>query len=159
MAITVNPEGGGGKKPVDAELNLVPFIDLLVCCICFLLITAVWTKMAQLPVQQGGPTGDVVTPEIAPPAQGRLTVLVGEEGYTLTDDAGARQVIPRHGAAYDLAGLGRALDALTRGAPRLRSLTLAVADGVRYRHLVDALGTARARSIPRVRVSDASLRL
>ena len=27
--------GKGGKKPLDAELNLVPFIDLLSCCISF----------------------------------------------------------------------------------------------------------------------------
>ena len=30
-------------KPLDAAINLVPFIDLLSCCISFLLITAVWT--------------------------------------------------------------------------------------------------------------------
>jgi len=28
--------GKGGKKALDAELNLVPFIDLLSCCISFL---------------------------------------------------------------------------------------------------------------------------
>ena len=48
MGVSMPAPQSGRKKPVDAELNLVPFIDLLVCCICFLLITAVWTKMAQL---------------------------------------------------------------------------------------------------------------
>ena len=31
------PSGKGGKKPLDAAINLVPFIDLLSCCISFLL--------------------------------------------------------------------------------------------------------------------------
>ena len=44
------PTGKGGKKPLDAAMNLIPFIDLLSCCISFLLITAVWTQMARMNV-------------------------------------------------------------------------------------------------------------
>ena len=40
--------GGGGKKSVNAELNLVPFIDLLSTLICFLLVTAVWAQVEAL---------------------------------------------------------------------------------------------------------------
>ena len=39
------PSGKSGKKALDATINLVPFIDLLSCCIAFLLITAVWTEL------------------------------------------------------------------------------------------------------------------
>ena len=38
----------GGRRSTDAEINLVPMIDLLVCCISFLLITAVWSQMARI---------------------------------------------------------------------------------------------------------------
>ena len=48
------PSGKGGKKPLDAAINLVPFIDLLSCCISFLLITAVWTQLARMDVTQKG---------------------------------------------------------------------------------------------------------
>ena len=37
--------GGGGKRSANAELNLVPYIDLLSTLICFLLITAVWQNI------------------------------------------------------------------------------------------------------------------
>lgn len=37
--------GGGGKRSANAELNLVPYIDLLSTLICFLLITAVWQNV------------------------------------------------------------------------------------------------------------------
>lgn len=40
--------GGGGKRKVDQEINMIPFIDLLMVTISFLLITAVWSSMARL---------------------------------------------------------------------------------------------------------------
>jgi biopolymer transport protein ExbD len=40
--------GGNGKRAVDQEINMVPFIDLLLVTISFLLITAVWSSMARL---------------------------------------------------------------------------------------------------------------
>ena len=40
------------KKHLDFELNLVPFIDLLSVCICFLLMTAVWTQVGSMDTKQ-----------------------------------------------------------------------------------------------------------
>ncbi len=50
----------GGKKKkgdLDFELNLIPAIDLLSTCICFLLLTAVWVNLGSLKLEQG--TGEV----------------------------------------------------------------------------------------------------
>jgi biopolymer transport protein TolR len=44
--------GSGRKKSLDAEINLVSFIDLLSMCICFLLMTAVWLEVGSLQVKQ-----------------------------------------------------------------------------------------------------------
>jgi biopolymer transport protein TolR len=40
------------KKHIDFELNLIPFIDLLSTCICFLLMTAVWTQVGSMDAKQ-----------------------------------------------------------------------------------------------------------
>ena len=40
------------RKHLDFELNLIPFIDLLSTCICFLLITAVWIQVGTMNVKQ-----------------------------------------------------------------------------------------------------------
>jgi biopolymer transport protein ExbD len=53
-------EGNGGKRPLDAELNMVPMIDLLMCCITFLLLTAVWSTMSRLPVNASLPGGNEI---------------------------------------------------------------------------------------------------
>jgi len=50
-----------GKRSLDAEIILVPFIDLLSMCICFLLITAVWIQVGVLQVKQArGTEGEAV---------------------------------------------------------------------------------------------------
>jgi biopolymer transport protein ExbD len=53
MAVAVGGASGSGRrKSLDAELNLVSFIDLLSMCICFLLMTAVWLEVGSLQVKQ-----------------------------------------------------------------------------------------------------------
>src|SRR4051794_21570699 len=56
MAGGMESGGGtrGGKKPLDAVINLVPFIDLMAVTIAFLLITAVWTQTGAQPVASAG---------------------------------------------------------------------------------------------------------
>jgi biopolymer transport protein ExbD len=44
--------GLGGKKDLNADLNLTPFIDLLSTCVCFLLITAVWIEIGTVEIKQ-----------------------------------------------------------------------------------------------------------
>lgn len=42
----------GGKKGMNFELNLVPFIDVLSVCICFLLVTTVFMSLGSFHVSQ-----------------------------------------------------------------------------------------------------------
>ena len=41
-------EGKSVRRPINSEINMVPMIDLLVCCISVLLITAVWSHLARI---------------------------------------------------------------------------------------------------------------
>jgi biopolymer transport protein TolR len=47
----ISSENGSGKDQTF-ELNLVPFIDVLSTCICFLLMTAIWINVGVLNVSQ-----------------------------------------------------------------------------------------------------------
>src|SRR5881275_820281 len=91
-----HPAVHGGKKALDAELNLVPFIDLLSCCISFLLITAVWTQIAGLQVSSsGGPPEPQTKQETID-----VRLLLSDKGYQLTM-AGASIDIPKLNGAFD----------------------------------------------------------
>lgn len=66
MSVSVDSGGGGGKRSLDSEINMVPMIDLLMCLICFLLITAVWSTMSRLNADAqvpGPPQPTEVTPQ------------------------------------------------------------------------------------------------
>ncbi len=52
--------GSSSKRALVADINLVPFIDLLSVCICFLLITAVWVQLGILEVKQSQGTSAAV---------------------------------------------------------------------------------------------------
>jgi biopolymer transport protein ExbD len=45
---------GGDKKSVNVHLNIVPFIDLMSCLTAFLLVTAVWSNLAQITIKPKG---------------------------------------------------------------------------------------------------------
>ena len=57
---SVGDSGSGGRKSLDFEINLTPFIDLFSVLICFLLLTAVWIQIGSMDVKQavGGQTAD-----------------------------------------------------------------------------------------------------
>ena len=54
----------GGRKPLDAALNLVPFIDLMAVTIVFLIMTAVWTQLGKLTVSQQGGAGEATSTSV-----------------------------------------------------------------------------------------------
>ena len=52
---------GSGKREVNRDLPLIPFIDFLLCMVSFLLITAVWSQSARLEADAQVP-GDETRP-------------------------------------------------------------------------------------------------
>jgi biopolymer transport protein ExbD len=54
----------GSKRSVDQEINMIPFIDLLMVTISFLLITAVWSSLARIEATARIPSpGGALRPE------------------------------------------------------------------------------------------------
>jgi len=146
MAVSLGPVARGGKRVLDAELNLVPFIDLLVCCICFLLLTAVWVELAAVRARTGGRGGEGRS-DVTP-----VSVLVGTDGYTLNVGP-QRRAFLRHGLVYDDVALSRELRALHATVGE-KPITVAAEDGVPYRQLVRAMDLVHGASFSEITVSD-----
>jgi biopolymer transport protein TolR len=146
--------GHGGKKALDAELNLVPFIDLLSCCISFLLITAVWTQIAGLQVaSSGGP------PEAPQKQENTVDVklLLSEKGYSLSM-AGALVEIPKIGGKdgtpiYDRKSLDEKLKTLKTSLPDQTAITVQPEDTVAYSDLVETVDAALGQQLKNVTVA------
>src|SRR3954465_12980085 len=114
MSVSVDDGGKGGKKSVNADLNLVPYIDLLTCMVSFLLITAVWSQLARLEAHQKGQgqAGEDTPPE----KQLKLVVVVNDEGFNVVADQD-QQPIPKKGTEYDFEKLGTELKKLKDAHP------------------------------------------
>src|SRR3954471_23533674 len=149
-----HPAAHGGKKALDAELNLVPFIDLLSCCISFLLITAVWTQIAGLQVaSSGGP------PEAPQKQENTIDVklLLSDKGYSLSM-SGALIEIPKVAGkdgvmAYDKKALDEKLKTLKTSLPDQTAITVQPEDSVAYADLVETVDTAMGQNLKNVTVA------
>ncbi len=129
----------GNRKTLDAAMNLVPFIDLLSCCISFLLITAVWSQLAAVP---NTPTGAAAETESLAPPPPRFALYVGDDGYVVSRSTGEKEAIPRRGADLDRAQLTRVLLNIRQQYPDVSSLDIRAQDSVAYHELVGAMDTA-----------------
>ena len=146
--------GHGGKKNVDHSIPLVPFIDLLLCCVMFLLVTAVWNQLARINANQqqpGQPQMDTPPPE---DPQIKLILQVQATGYVLATTAGERTAIPKNGDAYDAEELLKKLKERRELEPNRKDLTIAPEDGVRYEEVVKAMDVVVGEGYEAMSLSD-----
>src|SRR3954471_5161949 len=84
---------GGNKKATNAEINMVPFIDLLMCTIAFLLITAVWVTNSRMNADAQVPGPPDPQKELNPQTPEKVLHLhIGESEFSLVWKQGATVV-------------------------------------------------------------------
>ena len=152
MGVAVETGGKAGKKSVNADLNLVPYIDLLTCMVAFLLITAVWSQLARLNVHQKGQgqAGEDTPPEKV----FKLVVVVNSEGYNLVADQD-QQPIPKRGDNYDFEKLAGELKKLKDSHPDKTDIQVASEDAIKFEVLVKTMDTAMTARFPDISLIDA----
>ncbi len=144
----INVGGGhGGKKSVDSEIPLVPFIDLLLCCVMFLLVTAVWNQLARINANQQQP-GQPQQQTQPPTPKVKLILEVQATGYTLASTAGDHEVVPKNGDVYDTEGLTNKLKERHRLEPNRRDIVIQPEDGVAYKDVVQAMDIVVGQGFP-----------
>ena len=148
------PSGKGGRKPVNVELNLVPFIDLLTVCITFLLLTAVWTQTGRINIDQSVQKPLKRQEQKEPPK--RLIVMVDKKGYTLKWADEQPTTIPLSGEKYDIEGLKKTVEGMKERLPKNPRVVVALADEILYDELVKVLDTFMGMDMPNVMVADAA---
>jgi biopolymer transport protein TolR len=152
MGVSVESGNKSGKKPLNADLNLVPYIDLLTCMVAFLLITAVWSQLARLEAHQKGPgqAGEDTPPEKV----FKLVVVVNSEGYNLVADQD-QQPIPKKGDQYDLEKLGSELKKIKDTHADKNDIQVASEDTIKFEVLVRTMDVALSARFPDISLIDA----
>jgi biopolymer transport protein ExbD len=110
--------GGHGKRSMNHEIPLIPFIDFLLCLVAFLLVTAVWSQMARInaDARVPGPPRDDPPEEVKQDKQlhveargDRKFQLVWKEGSTVinTIDVARKPVNVGTGGDYKFPDLAK----------------------------------------------------
>ncbi len=146
MSVSIEPRGNGGKRALNASLNLVPYIDLLTCMVAFLLITAVWTQLAQLKLSQRVP-GTEDGKEEKPMA--KIAVVVGDDNLNIVVNQD-REVVPDKNGQPDWDVLATLLKKVKTQFPDKDDVQIASVDNVLFGRLTGVMDTTIAAGFPAV---------
>ncbi|MFO0729053.1 MAG: biopolymer transporter ExbD [Myxococcota bacterium] len=137
------PEGGSGKKSVDFQLNMVPFIDLLSVLISFLLMTSVWTQVAKIDVKQSpNQISDEPQEKKDDEQKLNLTVLIKSTGYSVMAKSAVVKDIEKKGDAYDSAVLAEVLKQQRDLNPSNEELIVTCEDKIPYQEMITVMDIA-----------------
>lgn len=147
--------GAEGEPAAAGELNVVPFLDIVVNVVMFVLATLAVTFTSTI---------QTTTPRLGPAPRGvstaplALTVLVVPDGFAVKarggnvapgcDGVGAGLTVPKRGAAWDFEGLNACVTKIKAAAPDAAAdgdVTISANPEVKYETVVatmDALRTS-----------------
>ena len=74
--------GAGGKRNLDVDINLVPFIDMMSCLLSFLMLTVVWNKLAKIDIDSPLPKASTAPAEPKDPPKD-IALFVDHDGFAL----------------------------------------------------------------------------
>jgi biopolymer transport protein ExbD len=143
----------GGKRAVDHEIPLIPFIDLLLCCIMFLLVTAVWNQLKQVHGDLDVPSPSCI--DCPPPPDERPTTLrITAHGYVIQGNGGDEIRVERApDAPYDVVALRQRLTERRNLIPNEERMIVTADDGVVYADLVQAMDVLNGAGYAGVTIS------
>ncbi len=130
------------KQP--AELDVTTYLNLMVVLVPFLLITAVFSRLAivelNLPSENGGPSSDA-------PAF-RVEVVVRDTGLEIQNGSQPIAAIPNVEGEYDLATLSEYMVELKRTYSDVESASVLLEPQIPYDYLIQVMDVVRSVEVP-----------
>ena len=131
------------RQPKTSELLLVPMIDVFTVLVTFLLMTAVFSRIAVMQID----LPSSVSPKAAEP-KFRLEIIVRRDGFELTDGKQVIATVPTVRGAYDLGGLTDHVLAVKREHPTSEDASVLSEPKVPYDELIQVMDAIRATDLP-----------
>lgn len=128
-----------GRKSVNVELNMTPFIGLFALLVVNLLLTAVWNHVTALSTNTQNSTA-AADSDPPPKDQVNLSVTIMRSSLEMAENAKGTS-IPHAGADIDKEGLIRNLALWREKYPKRKDVVLNTENGVSYRMLITTFDT------------------
>jgi biopolymer transport protein ExbD len=126
----------------EAELEVTPFMNMMMLLVCALLASVVFTKITviDLDFPAGNGSGEV------DPAQVHLEVIVRNDELVVADGRGSIKTLPLVDGAQDLKGLSLVMRELKRRMPEKRDIVILLDSNTNYQTLVSVMDRVRSYS-------------
>ena len=131
-----------GKE--ELEINMTTFLNLMVVLVPFLLITAVFSRMAVIELNLPSSTSQSDASEIG----FRPEVIVRELGLEITNGREIIAAIPKVEGEYDLTTLGQYMRSLKEDYSDVEAASVLVEPQVPYDYLIQVMDVVRSVDIP-----------
>jgi biopolymer transport protein ExbD len=129
-----------------AELDVTPFMNLMIVLVPVLLLSMVFTHTTVIDLNFPGDAASAGAPD---PDAVHLEVVVTEDGLRVADGRGGTiRMLPRADTGHDYEGLTLVMRELKRRMPDKRDITVLLQEETSYQTLVSVLD--RVRSYPTV---------
>jgi biopolymer transport protein ExbD len=133
--------GGRHHRNDTAELNITAFMNLMVILVPFLLITAVFSRLAILELNLPGSSSEPVEPQ---EQTFQLEVIVRQEKIEVGDrNQGLLGVYPNGDDGYDYEALSIKLSELKKRYPSKTDASILLEQDIAYDTLVQVMDTVR----------------
>jgi len=142
------PRARRRKHAESTDIDLTPYMNLLVVLAPFLLVTAVFERLAALEIYLPQPTAAEAAGTAKPPGQQEdqllLTISIAEKGILVANGAQLVALAPPTGPnGYDLAALSSTLQQLKSRYPSVDNAVILSKGNVAYETLVAVMDTTR----------------
>lgn len=141
-----------GKRSLDAPVNLVPYIDLMITMITFLMMTAVWTQMASLQVQTESASTNTLT--MKPPLA--ITVILTSKDLIISEENGLKTKYKNLNGIYDLEALKKRLIAFKMADDKRVQINVQAQDGVSYDDIINVIDLSTGLGLTAVTLTTAN---
>ncbi len=136
----MNRRRNRNRQRETAELNITAFMNLMVVLVPFLLITAVFSRMAVLELNLPGENSEPPKEE----SSLQLEIIVRDGRIEVGDrNSGRAAVFARKNGEYDLQGLGDYLQRVKARYPDKLDATMLLEPDISYDALVQVMDTVR----------------
>ena len=140
----------------DKELQITSFLNLLVVLIPFLLITAVFSRLAILEISLPTPSKQAVSPASSPSFHLTLIIRPGTiEVRSGTDPLAAVSRSEGGDGGDDMSELSRTLEELKDRYPESTGATILSQQDIPYQTLIQVMDVAREAGFPDIAIGEA----
>lgn len=147
-------DGGNNGRSVNADVNIIPFIDLMSVLVIFLLISAVWTQVSMIQIGSsiyGQKTSDE---EVKPPPRAEIPFRLDITPFGHNITIGRNKInVPKLGDKYNLENLVDQLQSIKTTYPEKVDAVITINDELEYMHLISGMDALLTSGFPEISVA------